>query len=179
MEQQGNRDRERTSTGSFGATGSATGTGGPAGGAGSSFGARDPGSVATAADHQIPADTGQGRPASPSGGGTSSSGMSDRMEEVRTRADQGMKQAASQLDSLAQRLDSTTDQKLAGATGARARAGDLAHGLADAMESVAGYLRNNDTSSLQRDLERQVRERPVQTRLIGVAAGWVVGKILR
>ena len=61
----------------------------------------------------------------------------------------------------------------------KARAGDMAHGLADGMESAAGYLRSNDVEQLRGDLRRQMRERPLQTLLIGVAAGWVVGKILR
>lgn len=151
--------------GSLGSSGFGGGTGSPA------FGS-DTASMATATDHQLPADTGQAQ-----GGGAGN--VSGRMEEIRTQAEKGMKQAADRLDTLAQRIDSTADQRLAGATGTRARAGELAHGLADTMESVAGYLRNNDVGSLQRDLEREVRERPVQTLLIGVAAGWVVGKILR
>lgn len=108
--------------------------------------------------------------------------VKDKMGEAAGRAEDrindGMNRTADQLDNMARRLDSTADERLSG-SGAKARAGDLAHSLADTMESVSGYLRSNDMSSLQKDLERQVRERPLQTLLIGVAAGWMVGKILR
>lgn len=100
-------------------------------------------------------------------------------DQARQKVNQGMGQAADRLDQAAQRLDQMADERTAGATGPKARAGSMAHSLADSIESVAGYLRSNDVDGLQRDLERQVRERPVQTLLIGVAAGWLVGKILR
>lgn len=101
--------------------------------------------------------------------------VAGRAEE---RINEGMKRTADQLDNVARRIDSTADQRLSG-SGAAGRAGELAHGVADTLESVSGYLRSNDMNSLQKDLERQVRERPLQTLLIGVAAGWMVGKILR
>jgi len=111
-------------------------------------------------------------------GGATTSETPSRGEQFAERANQGMQQAAERLDSVAQRIDRLADERLAG-TGGRARAGDLAHSAADTMESMANYLRNHDMQSLQQDLERQVRERPLQTLLIGVAAGWIVGKILR
>lgn len=136
-------------TGSYGDTGGALGT----------------------ADHQIPGTTGIG--------GTQGSGSTGgRAEQFTERANQGMRQAADRLDTVAGRIDRMADERLGG-SGNRAKAGDLAHSAADTMESVASYLRNHDVQGLQQDLERQVRERPLQTLLIGVAAGWIVGKILR
>ncbi|MDQ3557454.1 MAG: hypothetical protein M3409_11865, partial [Gemmatimonadota bacterium] len=67
----------------------------------------------------------------------------------------------------------------AGSTGASAQMGSIANGAAGAMESTARYLRDNDVEALRQDLEGQVKENPLQTLLIGVAAGWIVGKILR
>jgi ElaB/YqjD/DUF883 family membrane-anchored ribosome-binding protein len=99
-------------------------------------------------------------------------------ERVEGRINQGLHQAADQLETAASRIDELADERLGGA-GVRARAGDVAHGVADSMESFASYLRDNDMESLQADLQRQVRQRPLQTLGIAVAAGWVAGKILR
>lgn len=96
-----------------------------------------------------------------------------------TKINEGMQQAADRLETAAERLDRLADERIDGPSGTRARAGDLAHSAADTMESVARYLRDNDAQGLRSDLERQVREKPVQTLLVGVAAGWIAGKILR
>lgn len=100
-------------------------------------------------------------------------------ERAETRINEGMQQAADRLETAAERLDRLAEERIDGESGARARAGDLAHSAADTMESVARYLRENDAQGLRSDLERQVRDKPVQTLLVGVAAGWVAGKILR
>jgi hypothetical protein len=73
------------------------------------------------------------------------------------------------LEAAADRLESA----------AAARAGGMAHSVAGVMESTAEFLRTNDVESLREELRRRMRERPLQTLLIGVAAGWVMGKILR
>lgn len=166
-----------------------TGAGGPANTP--TFGEDAP-ALRTAADHQIPdatapshgAATGAsaGGTATATGGATGTEPLPERASQMAGRAqeklDQGMKQAAERIDTLAGRLDQVADERLTGA-GARARAGDVAHSLADTMESVAGYLRSNDTDALRGDLERQMRERPLQTLMVAVAAGWLVGKIVR
>lgn len=100
-------------------------------------------------------------------------------QQAEDRVNQTMSRAAGGLENAAHKLDQAADSQTQGATGARAKAGRVAHGTADTMESVARYLRDNDARQLQGDLENQVRENPVQTLLIGVAAGWLVGKILR
>lgn len=106
----------------------------------------------------------------------------EAMGRMEGRANDFMDRAASRLENAARRMDEMADRQTAGAAGRggmQANAGKFAHGAADRMEEVAGYLRENDVRAVQRDLERQVRERPLQTLLIGVAAGWVAGKILR
>lgn len=110
--------------------------------------------------------------------------ISERVDQVRGRAEervnQGIRQVADHLDAAADRIDGLADQRLGSDRGgSRARAGQMAHTVADTMESMAGYLRDNDVQGLRSDLERQVRERPLETLLMGVAAGWIVGKILR
>lgn len=108
--------------------------------------------------------------------------VTDRVQQIRSQAEERvnetMGRAAEGLDTAARRLDELGD-RYAGESGVRATAGNMAHQVADAIESTAGYLRDNDVRKLQQDLERQVRENPLQTLLIGVAAGWVIGKILR
>lgn len=107
----------------------------------------------------------------------------DRMGAIAQRAEDrvtgGMKQAAERIEDAAHRLDRVAEERTADASGATARAGEMAHTVADTMESVARYLRENDARGLRQDLERQVREKPLQTLLVGLAAGWVAGKILR
>lgn len=107
----------------------------------------------------------------------------DKVGEIASQAgervNQKMNQAADTLDQAAQRLDDLADRQTQGATGPKARAGEMAHTAADTMESVANYLRSNDVQGLRRDMERQLNERPLQTLLVAVAAGWLAGKILR
>jgi hypothetical protein len=96
-----------------------------------------------------------------------------------TRINEGMQQAADRLEDAAERLDRLADESMAEPSGVRARAGSMAHDVADTVESVARYLRDQDARGLQSDLERQIRERPVQMLLVGIATGWIAGKILR
>lgn len=107
----------------------------------------------------------------------------DKVDEVKHRAedkvDQGFRRAAGRLDEVADRVERAADRQTAGATGARARAGEAAHQAADRMHDAADYLRDTDFQELRGSLERQMRDNPLQTLLAGVAAGWVVGKILR
>jgi ElaB/YqjD/DUF883 family membrane-anchored ribosome-binding protein len=108
--------------------------------------------------------------------------VGERVEQVRDRVeegiDRGIDQAADRLGGAAQSLHQTADRHLAGG-GVRGTAGRLAHGVADAGENAAEYLRNTEVNDLTQALERQVRENPLQTLLISAATGWLVGKILR
>lgn len=112
------------------------------------------------------------------GGSSTGGGATGVVGEAESRINETMSRAAEGLDSAARRLDELGD-RYAGESGVRATAGNMAHQVADAVETTARYLRDNDVRSLQQSLERQVRENPLQTLLIGVAAGWIVGKILR
>ena len=160
-----------SSTGGLG--GSSGGFGGAGQGAGSATGTRPSGAGQTGAGQ-----TGGGQGGASQSGG-SQGGIGGALGTAQDKVNQGMRQAADGLESAAQRLDSAIDGRMGNATGRMAQAGQLGHSFADTMESVAGYLRNNDVDGLRRDLERQMRERPLQTLLVGVAAGWLAGKILR
>lgn len=164
----------------------------------------EPAALDTAADHQLPSSEETGSPISgATTGGTTgttggistgnawtavetegpSSGARGKLDELGDRVEdsvnQQMHRTAEQLDTAAEQIDRFADERTRGAMGVRAQAGSMAHSMADMMESAASYLRHNDVESLRSDLGRQMRERPLQTLLVGVAAGWVVGKILR
>jgi len=142
------------------------GTGGygtGASGMGSTAGASGMGTGAGAANTPNFGEGGAG-----AGGAT---GVQDRANQVMGRAAEGLETAANRLNDFA---DRQRDQG-----GPMGRANDFAHQAANTMESTARYLRDNDVRALQGDVERMVREKPLQSLLIGVAAGWVLGKILR
>jgi ElaB/YqjD/DUF883 family membrane-anchored ribosome-binding protein len=108
--------------------------------------------------------------------------VAERMEAMRNRVegqlDEGMKTTADRMEGIAHRLDEVADDRMSG-EGIRGKAGDVAHKVADRIEDTAGYLRNTDAHDMLGRLESQVRERPLEMLLAGVATGWVVGKILR
>lgn len=64
---------------------------------------------------------------------------------------------------------STTKEKVAGA-GER---------LASGMEETAGWLRGADLASMQRGLERQVKESPARTLLIAAGVGYLLGRAFK
>ena len=97
----------------------------------------------------------------------------------RERIHEGMRQLADQLQVAAEHLDELAEERLADAPGPLGRAGEVARGVAERLDSVAEYLRNNEVEDVRRGVQRQVREKPLQSILVAVAAGWLVGKILR
>ncbi|MBA2686312.1 MAG: hypothetical protein H0X34_08290 [Chthoniobacterales bacterium] len=64
---------------------------------------------------------------------------------------------------------STTKEKLAGA-GER---------VASGMEDTAGWLRGTDMASMQRSLEKQVKESPARTLLIAAGVGYLLGRAFK
>lgn len=104
---------------------------------------------------------------------------SEVRDRVEKRADETLDRAADRLGGAANRLHSTADRHLAGEGALRGTARRWTHEVADAGETAADYLRETDIEDLTSALERQVRERPLQTLLIAAAAGWLVGKIIR
>lgn len=104
----------------------------------------------------------------------------ERSVRAKDPISEAMIRAAERLEDAADRIEAA----LGGAAGPgedrpRGRTGEMAGTLTDRMDSVASYLRANDAHDLRADIETRVRERPIQTLVIGLAAGWVTGKILR
>ena len=131
----------------------------------------DFGTGGTATDHQIPSSTSAGQ---------ENEQLPDQLRSrAQERLNDGIRTAADGLERAARNIDDLAEDRLDDMGGRRAQVGEMAHTVADSMENVANYLRDQDIESLMRAMERQVRDRPLQTLLVGVAAGWIVGKVFR
>jgi hypothetical protein len=110
-----------------------------------------------------------------SGGGTAT--VADGLDHLKGRADDMMDQAAERLEQVAERVESVAG--LIPKKGVGQQANAYGHTAADTLESVARWLRDNDTATLQRELGGLVANRPLSMALLAVAAGFVAGKVLR
>jgi hypothetical protein len=104
--------------------------------------------------------------------------VSAALGQVEEKANSAIEGLAGGLHQAADRLGHLAEGQQ-GAEGVMGRATGVAQTAAGGMESAARYLRDADVRSLQEDLSRMAREKPLQTILVAVAAGWVVGKIFR
>ncbi len=50
---------------------------------------------------------------------------------------------------------------------------------AEGMHAAAGYLQEHNTSEIANDVEEYVRAHPLQSVAAAIAAGFVVGRVLR
>lgn len=99
------------------------------------------------------------------------------LDELQERAENLMDQAADQLETVAEKMDSVAG--LIPKKGLGERANTYGHTAADTLESVARFLRDNDVNSLQREMGGLVASRPLSMLLLAVGAGFVAGKALR
>jgi hypothetical protein len=124
--------------------------------------------------------TGTGGSTGTSAGGTESLAGASRvggLDELQERADNLMDSAAERLEKVADKVDSVAG--LIPKKGVGERANTYGHTAADTLESVAHFLRDNDVSTLQRELGGLVSNRPLSMLLLAVGAGFVAGKALR
>jgi hypothetical protein len=108
-------------------------------------------------------------------GGTAT--LADGIDQLKGRADEMMDQAAEKLEEVAEKVDSVAG--LIPKKGLGQHANSYGHTAADTLESVARWLRDNDTATLQRELGGLVANRPLSMVLLAVGAGFVAGKVLR
>jgi len=87
-------------------------------------------------------------------------------------AETGREGAASGLERAAAGIE----RRVGDAEGMPAQAAERA---AEGMQSAAGYLRQHDSQEIWQDVERYVQHNPVRSLIGAVAAGFVVGRILR
>lgn len=170
----------------LGSTGGGLGsTGGSTGSTTGSMGGGLGGSTAGGSTGASTGSTGGGLAGSTAGGSTGGgtgtmAGGTNRvggMEELQQRADNLMDQAAEQLENVAEKVDSVAG--LIPKKGLGERANTYGHTAADTLESVARFLRDNDVTTLQRELGGLVANRPLGMLLLAVGAGFVAGKALR
>jgi ElaB/YqjD/DUF883 family membrane-anchored ribosome-binding protein len=102
--------------------------------------------------------------------------VSEKASQARERAmetaDQAREKTAEGVESAA----GTLREQVEGKGGIQEAAGTR---LADGMERTATYLREHDTQTMMEDIERYVREHPTQAILGAVAAGFIIGRILK
>lgn len=91
----------------------------------------------------------------------------------------GLGHIADQLEDAAQRIEHLADDRLAALGPKLGRAAGAAQSTSSWLTGAADYLRSADLEGLQRDLERQLRDKPLQTLLASAGAGWLLGKIIR
>lgn len=98
----------------------------------------------------------------------------DMAGEARTKADEaadmGRERAAEGMERTASMLREREQDGAVGAVAGRA---------AEGMERSASYIRQHDTAEMWTDVEHYVREHPVQGIAGAMAAGFLVGRILR
>lgn len=109
--------------------------------------------------------------------GGSGSGGTTTLDELKERADGLMDTAAEKLEEVAEKVDSVAG--LIPKKGVGQHANSYGHTAADTLESVARWLRDNDTVTLQRELGGLVASRPLSMLLLAAGAGFVAGKVLR
>lgn len=114
-----------------------------------------------------------------SAGGTSTGGnrVGGNIDELKQRADSMLNQAAGKLEDVAEKVDAAAG--LIPNKGVGQQANSYGHTAADTLESVARWMRDNDTETLQRELGGLVASRPLSMMLLAVGAGFVAGKVLR
>ena len=87
------------------------------------------------------------------------------------RVEAGKDTAAEGLQSVAEKV-----REKAGGDGMTAQAGTK---VADTMEKTAGYLREHETGEIMEDIERYVRDHPMQAVAGAVIGGFIIGRMLR
>jgi ElaB/YqjD/DUF883 family membrane-anchored ribosome-binding protein len=87
-------------------------------------------------------------------------------------ADKAKDRAATGIESIAERLREQAGDR----EGLPAQASEK---VASGMEKTAGYLKEGDTQQMVQDLEGFVRSHPMQALGGAIAAGFVIGRILR
>ncbi|HXH21791.1 MAG TPA: hypothetical protein VNN10_07160 [Dehalococcoidia bacterium] len=97
---------------------------------------------------------------------------SEYAEMAQAQVEVGKDQAASSMETAAQKLRERTMAQ----GGLGSQAGEK---VAEGMESAAGYLREHSTGEIWDDVERYVRAHPMQALAGAAFAGFLLGRMLR
>jgi ElaB/YqjD/DUF883 family membrane-anchored ribosome-binding protein len=121
-------------------------------------------------------------PASAGGGGKTATEPASAVDKMKDKAPEVMQKAQKAdagIDTAAGSMESAADkirERTQGKEGMPAEAGAK---VADTMERTAGYLREHDSSEILDDVERFVREHPVQAVAGALVGGFVISRILK
>ena len=93
-------------------------------------------------------------------------------EKAQMRADQGLDKAATAADKAASQLREKAMQQ-------GGKTGEIGTKVADKLETTSVYLQQHDTTEILDDIEKFVRDHPLQA--VGAAAfgGFVLARIIR
>jgi len=106
---------------------------------------------------------------------------SEIVDDARTKAAEVGDAAASKVDSA---MTATGEQMSTLAQTVRqnapeGRAGEVASKAADALDRGGEYLQTADLQMVRGDLERVIREHPIESLLVGVGVGYLVARATR
>jgi ElaB/YqjD/DUF883 family membrane-anchored ribosome-binding protein len=96
----------------------------------------------------------------------------DAGRKIQEQADAGRESAGEGLGTAAEKIRQKSQEQ----DGMAAEAGSK---IAEGMDQTATYLKEHDTGEMVDDLERYIRQHPMQAVAGAVAAGFVIGRILR
>ena len=105
----------------------------------------------------------------------------DIAETARNKAGEASAVAADKVETA---MNATGEQfaNLASTVRERApegRMGDVATSAADAIERGGQYLQQADLQSIRGDLERIIRERPIESLVVGLGVGYLLARSMR
>ncbi|MFB3904025.1 MAG: hypothetical protein ACE15E_11275 [Acidobacteriota bacterium] len=107
-------------------------------------------------------------------GSRARSELNRAVETGKTKAEQARVSAAGGLQKAASKVQETADRLPGGD-----RVHNAARSVASGMERSATYLREHDFSDMQADVEDFVRRHPGQSLITALAAGFLLGQVLR
>jgi len=87
-----------------------------------------------------------------------------------TKVDSAMTATGEQMSTLAQTVRENAPE---------GKAGDVATKAADALDRGGEYLQTADLQMVRSDLERVIREHPIESLLVGVGVGYLVARATR
>jgi ElaB/YqjD/DUF883 family membrane-anchored ribosome-binding protein len=127
-------------------------------------------------DTERDASMGDESAAGMSGGGRArreASAMTQKAREQASQvADEATTTAGESMESVASKLREGTE-------GQGGMAGQAGTKVADSMENTASYLKEHDTQEMLDDLERYVREHPMQALAGAIVGGFLIGRVFR
>lgn len=104
--------------------------------------------------------------------------VTDKADELKDRAGAAGQQATERVDAAmtatGERLNSIAQRVHESAPSGQA--GEAAHKAAQALERSGEYLQRADPQMVRSDLERIIRDHPLETLAIGLGIGFLIGK---